>query len=354
MPQTWYKALISIIITILVICLVIFLVIIFSEYFPNDEEVIQTEGTSTKTIKVDDTCNIISYNLGYLSLDNTQDYFMDGGKSVRPASATTVTKNLSAINNFIDSQDADIYLFQDVDTKAKRSYNINEYEGIKEGFDGTSAYAKTSNVLYVPRPLFNSVGHVESGIVTLNKYNVTDTTRISLKSAFKWPRRALMSKSCIMEQRIPIESTDKELVVYNFILDKYGSNEGKEEQLKTLVDAMKTDLDNGNYVIAGGDFSLTLPNVDTDTYPIYESEKYNPVKIDESILPEGLFFSYEPSKPTERLMDEEYTGNYDNSHVYIVDGFIVSSNVEVQSVDTIENNFSYSNHQPVKISIKIK
>ena len=79
----------------------------------------QIEGESTKTLKIGETAKIITYNLGYLSLDNTQDFFMDGGKSVRPQNATNVTKNLAAIKNFMQIQDADIYLFQEVDTKQK-------------------------------------------------------------------------------------------------------------------------------------------------------------------------------------------------------------------------------------------
>ena len=118
MPKTWYKVVIAVVSVILVIFLIGFGVLVLNEYFPEDREDITIDGESTKTLKVDEDINIITYNLGYLSLDNTQDFFMDGGKNVRPKSATNVTKNLAAIKNFIESQGADIYLLQEVDLNA--------------------------------------------------------------------------------------------------------------------------------------------------------------------------------------------------------------------------------------------
>ena len=217
--------------------------------------------------------NVITYNLGYLSLDNTQDFFMDGGKNVRPKNATNVTKNLAAVKNFIETQNADIYLFQEVDTNAKRSYKINEYDGLKDEFDGTATFAYMFKSLYIPYPVFNAVGHVESGVMTLNKYNVKEATRISLPSAYSWPKRAVMYKNCLLEQRIDIEDSDKQLVVYNIHLDAYGKEDGKVEQLDILLSNMKEEYEKGNYVIdilldASGSQSRNQFNVAIQAYII--------------------------------------------------------------------------------------
>ena len=353
MPRTWSKVLIGIIIVIIIIFLIGFLILAFSEYFPEDRESLQIEGESTKTLKIGETAKIITYNLGYLSLDNTQDFFMDGGKSVRPQNATNVTKNLAAIKNFMQIQDADIYLFQEVDTKAKRSYNINEYNGIKEDFSGTSSFAYMFNSLYIPYPIFNTVGHVESGVVTLNKYNVKESTRISLPSAYSWPKRAVMYKNCLLEQRIIIDGSDKELVIYNVHLDAYGAEDGKTEQLDVLINLMTEEYQKGNYVIAGGDFNQTFPGVDLEKFPIIDDDNYVPIQIQDNYLPDGWKYAVDYERPTARLLNEEYSGTYENTQLYIIDGYILSPNVECESVETIENNFSYSDHHPVKLSIKL-
>lgn len=354
MPKTWYKIVIAVIAIILLIVLLGFAILVFSEYFPEDRETLTIDGQSAKTLNTGKSINIITYNLGYLSLDNTQDFFMDGGKGVRPLNATNVTKNLAAVKSFIENQDADIYLFQEVDINSKRSYKINEYSGLKESFDGTATFAYMFNSLYIPYPIFNTVGHVESGVMTLNKYNVKEATRIALPSAYSWPKRAVMYKNCLLEQRIEIEDSDKELVIYNIHLDAYGKEEGKTEQLDILVSHMNEEYEKGNYVIAGGDFNQTFPDVDTEKFPITDTKNFVPTQISKDYLPEGWKFVTDVEKPTSRLLNEEYSGSYDNTQLYIIDGYIISPNIESQSVETIENNFSYSDHQPVKIKIKLK
>ena len=354
MPKTWYKVVIVIVSIVLLIFLIGFSILVFSEYFPDDRETLSIDGESTKTLKQGESTSIITYNLGYLSLDNTQDFFMDGGKGVRPQSATNVTKNLAAVNNFITNQDADIYLLQEVDTKAKRSYNINEYDGLKQNFKGTATFADMFNSLYIPYPVFNTVGHVESGVVTLNKYNVTDATRIALPSAYSWPKRAVMYKNCLLEQRISVEGTDKELVIYNVHLDAYGKKNGKEGQLELLISNMKEEYEKGNYVIAGGDFNQIFPDTDLEKFPVMDTKNFNPTQMSNDSLPEGWSFVTDTQKPTSRLLNEEYSGSYENTQLYVIDGFIISPNIEKESVETIENNFSYSDHQPVKLKIKLK
>ncbi len=354
MPKVWYKVVIAIISIILLLFLIGFSILVFSEYFPEDRETLNVEGESTKELEIDKSINIITYNLGYLSLDNTQDFFMDGGKGVRPKNATTVTKNLAAVKNFIENQDADVYLFQEVDTNSKRSYYMNEYDGLKEVFNGTASFAYMFKSLYIPYPILEPVGHVESGNVTLNKFNVKEATRIALPSAYSWPKRAVMYKNPILEERVEIKGSQKELVIYNVHLDAYGKKDGKGEQLNVLIENMKAEVEKGNYVIAGGDFNQTFPDVDLEKYPVVDTKNFVPTQLSADVLPEKWKFVTDASKPTSRLLNEVYTGNYDKTQLYVIDGYIVGPNIEVRKVETIENNFSYSDHHPVKIRIKLK
>ncbi len=354
MPKTWYKTVLIIVGIILTILLIGFGILVFNEYFPETRESITVEGESTKTLKVGETVKMITYNLGYLSLDNTQDFFMDGGKNVRPKSATNVNKNKAAVASFIEAQDADIYLLQEVDINAKRSYNVNEYKELGESFNGTKAFAYMFNSLYIPYPIFDNVGHVEGGVVTFNKFKVKSATRIALTSVIPWPKRAVMYKNCLLEERIELEGTDKELVVYNLHLDAYGKEEGKTQQLDELMQVIQEEYAKGNYVVAGGDFNHTFPGVDKEVFPVVDSKNYYPNQIPDDYLPEGWRFAVDLTKPTSRLLNEVYSGNYDNTQLYIIDGYILSPNVELVSVETIENNFSYSDHHPVSLSFKLK
>ena len=293
---------------------------------------------------------------GYSESDLHNIYYLSGfgGFLFLVAFLFSIARFVPHVKNFIESQGADIYILQEVDLNAKRSYWTNEYEGLKEDFKGTAAYAHMFNSLYIPYPFFNTVGHVESGLVTLNKYSVNSATRVAVPSSISWPKRAVMYKNCAIEERVKIEDSDKELIVYNLHLDAYGSGDKKTEQLDVLMEQMKAEYEKGNYVVAGGDFNQTFPGVDTEKFPIIDDSHYVPATLPEDYLPDNWRFAVDLNRPTSRLLNEVYSGNYENTQLYIIDGYILSPNVELVQVETIENNFSYSDHHPVSLKIKLK
>ena len=69
-------------------------------------------------------------------------------------------------------------------------------------------------------------------------------------------------------------------------------------------------------------------------------------------LPEGWSYVYDDSSPTCRLLDEPYDAQ--TSQHYVLDGFIVSPNIEVRSVETQSLGFKYSDHNPVVVEIGFK
>ncbi len=351
--HTGLKIFLAIIFTILALLLIGFSILMLTEYKPAEVEELTIDGEATKELVQDEEIKILTYNLGYLSLDSTQDFFMDGGESVMPKTASNVNKNLAAVKNLMQNENADIYLFQEVDYNAKRSYKMNQYEGLKEGFEGVANYAFYHKCLYIPYPILNPVGHVEGGLAVLSKYDTT-ATRIALPSAYSWPMRAVMFKRCLMEERMKIKDSDKELVIYNLHLEAYDDGNTRIEQLNILKEHMQEEYAKGNYVIAGGDFNQKFPVVDNDQFPILDESHYAAAVIPEDYLPEGFQYAVDGSKPTSRLLNVPYSGNYDDTQLYIIDGYIISNNIEMVSVNTLENGFSYSDHHPVELIVKLK
>lgn len=346
------KIIIWIVVIILILLLIGFATLMITEYMPEDVEELKIDGKATKILKQGEEIKLLTYNLGYLSLDSTQDFFMDGGKNVMPKTASNVNKNLAALQNLIENEDADIYLFQEVDYKAKRSYNMNQYEGLKKDFKGEATYAIYHKCLYIPYPILNPVGHVEGGMAILNKFS-SSATRVALPSAYSWPMRAVMFKRCLMVERMKIDGTDKELVLINLHLEAYDDGNTRLEQLEILKKLMIDEYNKGNYVIAGGDFNQKFPVVDNSIYPVLDDSHFSAATIPEDFLPEKWQYAVDGSKPTSRLLNETYSGNYDNTQLYVIDGYILSPNIELKSVETIENAFSYSDHQPVRLSVKL-
>lgn len=338
---------------LLVVFLAVAVVLIYytvREYRPDEVETIETVGDGTESLALGDTCTILTYNTGYAALSCEEDFFMDGGTKVRPDSEEVVEDNLAGIASILEQEDADVYFLQEVDRNARRSYHIDEMEYYEESLGLSGIYACNFKCDFVPYPI-PPIGQVEAGLVTLTDYTVSAAFRISLPESFSWPIKTCNLKRCMLEVRIPIEGSEKELVLINFHLEAYDSGEGKLAQSRMLAEKLQEEYEKGNYVIAGGDFNQTFEGI--DTYPILDTDNWMPGEIGEDDIPEGFSFAVSDNVPTCRLLNAPYSGNYEDSQVYVLDGYIVSDNLEVLSIENIDTEFQYSDHQPVRLTVQL-
>lgn len=340
-------------IVILCIALLVAAVLIFytvREYRPKSIEFLNT-GNGTKTLSEGDSFSVLTYNTGYGALSKDEDFFMDGGRKVQPDRKEVVETNLAGISDILKNQAADFYFLQEVDIDAKRSFHINERAYYEKALDMSSIYACNFKCDFVPYPV-PPIGKVEAGLVTMTDYQVESAKRIKLAESFSWPIKTCNLKRCMLETRIPIEGTDKELVLINFHLEAYDSGEGKIIQSRMLSDKLQEEYKAGNYVIAGGDFNQQFEGV--DTYEIHDTDSWVPGTVYKKDLPEGFDFAVADNAPTCRLLNGPYSGNYEDSQVYVIDGYIVSDNLQVEQVNVVDTDFEYTDHQPVSLRVTLQ
>lgn len=315
------------------------------EYRPQAVESVEP-GNGTGLPAAGDEITVLTYNTGYAGLSRDEDFFMDGGTKVKPGSRELVEGNLAGISSVLKEQDADIYFLQEVDVNSSRTYHINEQTEYEKALAMDGMFACNFKCDFVPYPL-PPIGKVTSGLVTMTGFKTTQATRISLPESFSWPVKTCNLKRCMLEVRIPLQNTDQELVMINFHLEAYDSGEGKIAQSRMLAEKLEEEYRKGNYVIAGGDFNQTFEGM--DKYPIHSSEYWMPGVIGSGEIPDGFSFAVSDNVPTCRLLNAPYSGNYEDSQVYVLDGFIVSDNIEVKSVENIDTDFTYTDHQPVRL-----
>ena len=279
---------------------------------------------------------------------------MDGGKNVTPKDKSRVEANIADMTAKMKESNADIILLQEVDANSKRSYGIKENLHYRDQLGVNNykySFAYNFVVGWNPYPVTDMIGNVSSGIMTLSKYNVTKSTRIQLPIPFSWPISMLNLKRCLLVDRINVGN--KELVVINLHLEAYDSGEGKVKQMAMLKNLMIEEYQKGNYVIAGGDFNQTFTNVDSSMYPTYEG-MWKQGSIDVSEMP-GWQFKMDNTVPTCRSLDKAYKGaDKSKFQFYMIDGFIVSENITVNSLRTIDYNFVSTDHNPVEMEVKLK
>ena len=290
--------------------------------------------------------SFLSWNVGYGALGDNADFFMDGGKGVKTASRERVTQNLNEMIEEVKRINPDFAMFQEVDTNSHRSYGIDESKVLSQAMPkGEMTFAYNFKVAFIPYPL-PPIGKVNGGIETLSKYQIKEADRISLPNPFSWPNRLGNLKRCLAVHRIQV-SNGKELVLVNLHLEAYDDGEGKLAQTKLLREFLQKEVDAGNYVIAGGDFNQIFSNVDASAYPIFDG-RWKPGVINVSDFEKDMQLLMDEKTASCRSLDRPLEGaDRKDFQFYIIDGFICSKNVTVESTQVQDLAFHASDHNPV-------
>ncbi|HZK10203.1 MAG TPA: endonuclease/exonuclease/phosphatase family protein [Clostridia bacterium] len=317
------------------------------EYRPKDIEEIQI--TSPKALDKKEV-TILSYNIGYAGLGKNEDFFMDGGEKVRPQSKDVVEDYLRGLAEEIKAHPADFYLIQEVDLDSKRSYGINQKDFFEKqlGLEGNFAY--NYKALYVPYP-FPTIGRVNSGLVSLSSYKPQLAYRKSLPVPFSWPVRTVNLKRCLLVEEYEIEGSDKNFILINLHLEAFDDGEGKILQSRELLRLAQEYYEQGHYVLVGGDWNQTFPG--GEIYPLLSEEMWVPGTLIAEDLPPGWRYASDPTSPSCRSGDKPYDQGQEHQ-VYLIDGYLLSPNLEELSIKTLDYGFSSSDHHPVELRVKLK
>lgn len=319
-----------------------------------DTEEMTINGKVSNKVNKSDEIKLLTWNIGYGALDERQDCYWDGGKGVVGESKEVVLENVKAYKDKINELDPDIFFSQEIDIDSKRSYYVNELESLRETFkddEFMSSLALNFKAGLVPLPLYEMTGKVEAGIGTFSKYEISSSTRVQLPIPFSWPMSLFNLKRCLLVNRLPIDGSEKELVVINLHLEAYDDGEGKAKQLAMLMDLMDEEYKKGNYVIAGGDFNQTFSTTNYKKYPkmndwvcpVIEAENYP-----------SFTFRMDDTYPTCRSLYKPYAdADKANHQYYMIDGFVVSNNITINSLETVNLDFKNTDHNPVTMSVSL-
>ena len=214
-------------------------------------------------------------------------------------------------------------------------------------------------------------GSVEAGLTTLSRYKIQSAQRkeYTISSSFS----KLFDLDRCFEVNVIDVSNGKKLYVVNSHMSAY--DEGgviRAQQIKELNDFLSACQEEGSYVIVGGDFNhdLLTYNPDytynKDTNRVFGMTKKAPDwlsfffnKDGSSSLIDGYKVIASDNSPTCRNNDIEWIS--DESFVCAVDGYIISSNIVVDSIENIKttngkkgiDGFAYSDHEPVLLKFKL-
>ena len=89
-------------------------------------------------------------------------------------------------------------------------------------------------------------------------------------------------------------------------------------------------------------------------YKILDTKNFVAPIISQDYLPNNFYYAVDDTYPTARLLNKPYSGNYEDTQLYVLDGYILSDNIELVDVNVIDTNFESTDHQPVNLEIILK
>ena len=337
-----------------------------TEYKPADVEDIEINDSDTfcetssdstlesTALETNKTIKLVSWNIGYGTLGENADFFMDGGEGVKTADKELTETNVGAISDYLKSGNFDLINLQEIDTDSTRSNHFNEYQEIGETLGNyNGVFTNNFKCIFVPYPI-PPIGKVDSGLATYSNHEIASAARISLPCPFTWPTRICNLKRCVEITRYNIEGSNKQFVMINAHLEAYDSGEGKKKQTAMLKKLMDIEAADGNYVVVMGDFNQQLSNVDTSAYKIYDG-MWTPGVIDVAYFGTDYSLLMDADVPTCRSLDKPYAGaDKSTFQYYVIDGAMVTNNIEVKKFKTISMDFVNSDHNPVQMEIVLR
>lgn len=346
-----FKILIFLIILIVISIISIIIYAMFTDYKPADVEGAIIYNTSSEIMDASKEFTATTYNIGYAGLDKSKDFFMDGGISSKSTSIEKTNENMSSVIDFLDSTNSDFYALQEVDVKSTRSFNIDQSKMISEKYSKyASAFSYNYKVKWIPVPFNDPMGSVNSGIMTLSKYSSSSNTRYTLPGKETFPRRYFMLDRCIMETVTPL-SNGKELLFINLHLsafDKGGTI--RYQQVNFLIDYIKERKNKDNYIILAGDWNHLLSKSFIESF-----EGQLPGWV--ALLPDELFdlgFTLVSDEDVNTIRSTSTPYVKGKSFETVIDGFLISDDIEILEVKGHDLGFEYTDHNPVSVKFRLK
>jgi endonuclease/exonuclease/phosphatase family metal-dependent hydrolase len=317
-------------------------------------EVASSETTNAYALDTAVNYSVITYNVGFGAYVPDYSFFMDGGESSRAESASSCAAAIDGAATYVDEQNPTIVLFQELDLNSDRSYHIDQYQRVRTILTGyCSDFAINYDSAYLFYPLLKPIGASRSGIATFSEYPISSAVRRSLPMQDDLSKVAELDR-CYTVSRLRVNN-GHDLVVYNVHLIAYSSSGTvRQQQIDALMKDISGEIAQGNYVICGGDFNSELAASETALSASWAQP------FPRSSIPEGAHMAIDLLNTTQvaalvnsnRDAGQPYTAG--TTATYMLDGFIISDNIEMTDYQVLNNEFAYSDHMPVRLGFMLR
>jgi endonuclease/exonuclease/phosphatase family metal-dependent hydrolase len=348
----WLRTLVIMVLALAGLFCFLLILATLADFKPEPVEKAEVQGTAPGIQITDSVFTILTWNLGYFGLGKECDFFYDGGKMTRPAKSDYLDYSARVLDYLGKAEKAGFYFFQEVDIKARRSYNDDQVARLRSVFPGMeSSVAVNYKVSFVPVPLNNPMGRVKSGLVSFSSFHTVENNRYAFPGGYAWPVRLFQLDRCFLLSRLTLPG-GKDLVLINTHNEAFDDGSQRKQQIAVLKDLMLSEYAKGNYVVTGGDWNQNPVGFSIGQFSNFDVGRKIDPAIEQDFFPQGWQWVFNPDIPTNRDVNQPYQKG--KTKTTIIDFFVISPNVQAVSISTDDLGFAWSDHQPVRMRFKVK
>ena len=295
-----------------------------------------------------DLLSLATWNLGYGGLGEESDFVADGGQRYLAPSRAVVEKNFRGIEKTLSDLDVDLCLLQELTKCSPLTFGRGLQKHLPQQFGRlASIYSPDLSTRLVPRPL-----RIEQGFGIFSQVKIAQVHRHPLTLEDEFYGGVLRRHYHALVTRVPIQGSSQKWTIINVHLAVFDNSASvRQEQFCEVMDLAAEEYRNGARVVLGGDWNMELapspwPH-NTDERHLFWCHDFPWEQ-----LPEGWRVGFDRTVPTARTLYDRYREN--ENYTAIIDGFVLSPNVEIVSVKAMDLGFRHTDHHPVVIQVRAR
>ena len=281
---------------------------------------------------------VMIWNVGYAGLGEESDFKMDGGTMLQPPGRKVVKKNLAGILKTLNSHIADFYLMQELAGPGFLTHGINVRDSIATTLkDYSMFFSSDISTRFIPVPF-----GLHHGLATFSRISDTVPESISLPEEPGLIMGFIPRKYHAQITDVDVEGSQWSVINIHLAAFDEGANT-RNAQLDAVFELAQRLYAEGRHVVIGGDWNMRLTETDFASTST-EDALFWIHDFPKNKLPEGWRLVFDPHVPTVRTNERPFIT--DENYRTIIDGLLISPDIDVVSADGVDLGFSYTDHQP--------
>ena len=297
----------------------------------------------TRTLQ-DNSLSVTAWNLGYGGLGAESEFISDGGTNFLPPSRKVVDKNIKGIVSELKSLRSDVILIQEAARPSLTTHGADTLGAVNDELAGRdNVFSADFTIRFTPshwspqHGLFTSIG--------VNRAT-REIVRLPLEPGYMMG----LSRRLYHLQVVRLPFPGGEWSIINVHLSAFDDGANiRLAQLRAVLGFAEDEYAKGRHVVIGGDWNLELAQPGRQ-HTTKQEDLFWLFPFPKEELEQGWRIAADEKIPSVRTNERPYQRG--ENFTTTIDGFVVSPNVEIESVEGTDLDFQYTDHQPVTVQLR--